>query len=271
MMATIQIGIDDSHVLRSLLARQQASEIDFVKLDGGSHPDALNAVLAYKPAMIHDISQDFWLNYENPFQEAVMSNTRRLLDAAKPPWFSTGIGASAEPQGHTLPFWRGAEASALQTREKVAENIVRNGRRLKDWLGATPLLLENYNYHPTNAYEYVCEPEFFGALIDAIDCGMLLDLAHAQISAHNMGWDDPIRYLEALPLDRVGEIHVSHPELLNGQMLDMHHPIEQSDAELLRWALAHTPARMVSLEVNENIDEAILLAQVELLRSVVIR
>lgn len=47
---------------------------------------------------------------------------------------------------------------ALQPRQRCLENIVRNEKRLQEWLGI-PLLLENNNYHPTNAYEYMCEPE----------------------------------------------------------------------------------------------------------------
>ncbi|MEO8392240.1 MAG: DUF692 family multinuclear iron-containing protein, partial [Chloroflexota bacterium] len=256
----VRIAVDSSDVLLSLLSRH-AIEIDFVKVDGDNSMELLNEALSYKPVLIHDVNRHFWLNYENPFQDEVMATARKMLDTAKPPWFSTGIGASAEPQGQTLPFWRGADASALQTREQVTANILRNARRLKDWLGI-PLLLENYNYHATNAYEYVCEPDYFSSLIEQIDCGVLLDLSHAQISAHNMGWGHPTRYLEALPLDRVREIHVSHPEIRDGQMLDMHYPIQQSDMDLLRWVLAHTPAEVVSLEVNENLDDAILLAQV---------
>lgn len=260
----VQIGIDASNVLLALLSRQ-AIDIDYLKVDGDVSMDVLNEALSYKPVLIHDINRQFWLNYEDPFQAEVMTTARKMLDVANPPWFSTGIGASAEPQGHTMPFWRGADKAALQTREQVTANIIRNARRLMEWLGM-PLLLENFNYHPTNAYEYICEPPFFSSLIHTIDCGVLLDLSHAQISAYNMGWDDPRRYLEALPLDRVREIHISHPEVRGDQMLDMHQPIQQRDVELLAWTLAHTPAEAVTLEVSDNVNEEILLAQAKAMR-----
>lgn len=266
-MAVVRIGIEASTVLLSMLSRK-AIDIDFVKVDGDSSMEMLNEALSYKPVLIHDINRYFWLNYEDPFKDEVMATARKMLDAAKPPWFSTGIGASAEPQGHTLPYWRGADAAALQTREKVTENIIRNARRLKEWLDM-PLLLENFNYHPTNAYEYICEPTSFSSLIQAIDCDVLLDLSHAQISAYNMGWGDPRSYLKALPLNRVREIHISHPEVRNGQMLDMHLPIQPLDIELLGWILAHTPAEVVSLEVSDDVTDELLLQQAAAMREVV--
>ncbi len=265
----VRIGIEVSRPLLALLAAN-AIDIDFVKVDGDWAMDLFHQALAYRPVLIHDVSSTFWLNYDDPFKGTDLRSVSKMLGMARPPWFSTGIGASAQPQGHTSPNWRGASPEALQSRELVAENILRNAARLqKTILGNMPLLLENYNYHPTNAYEYVCEPPFFGELIRTIDCGVLLDLAHARISANNMGWESPQRYLEALPLDRVREIHLSHPTLRDGQMIDTHLPIDSSDVELLAWTLDHTPAEAITLEVSENVDEAILLAQANALRTAI--
>jgi len=195
--------------------------------------------------LLHDISYRFWLNYEDPFDSATMTKARAMLDLVKPPWHSTGIGASAEPQAHTTEFWRGAPAEALQTRERCLANIVRNGKRLAEWVGI-PLLLENFNYHPTNAYEYICEPDTFSALLEEVGCDMLLDLAHAQISARNMGGASLTpaiaqAYLKKLPLAKVREIHINHPFEDGTQMLDRHLPITEQDLPLLRWTLERTP------------------------------
>lgn len=269
-MQKISLGVTASPILFTFLATGAVAEtalIDYIKADGDIGLVGVQAALAYRPVLLHDINNHVWLNYANPFDAAAMAQARTLLDSAQSPWFSTGIGASAEPQGHTLPFWRGAEPSALQSRTEVIANITRNGRQLQTWLGETPLLLENYNYHPTNAYEYVCEPETFSALIQAVDCGVLLDLAHAQISAHNLGWRDVYTYLQALPLDRVREIHINQPfyDPNMGQMLDRHLPITRDDLDLLRWTLAHTPAEAVTLE-SESPDVDTLRQEVALLR-----
>lgn len=264
-MPTIHLGATTTPALFRLL-EQNAAQVDFIKVDADEGLEAVQRAQRYRPVLLHDIASHFWLNYADPFDAATMNTARALLDQAQAPWFSTGIGASAEPQGHTTPFWRGAPESALQSRATALANIVRNGRRLQEWLQGTPLLLENYNYHPTNAYDYVCEPATFTELIDQIGCAVLLDLAHAQISAHNLGWGDPRRYLQALPLPKVREIHINRPQVdpTLGQMLDRHLPIEAADLDLLRWTLAHTPAvEMITLE-SEAPDEAALLHEIAL-------
>ncbi len=262
-----QVGVTTSPTLFSLLEKG-ALNIDYIKVDADRGMEVLTRALKYKPVLLHDVSNKFWLNYENPFDETIMATARTLLDTAGSKWFSTGIGASAEPQGHTLEYWRGADVSQLQSRETVIANVLRNGRRLKEWAGV-PLLLENYNYHPTNAYEYICEPELFSDLTEAIGCGVLLDLAHAQISAHNMGWGDPRRYLEALPLRKVREIHVNHPGSDGKQMLDRHFPLQDEDLGLLAWTLAHCPAESVTLE-SESPDEETLLGEIARLRRIIL-
>jgi uncharacterized protein (UPF0276 family) len=265
-MTRIRIGATVTPALFDLLA-EDATVVDYIKVDGDLGVETVQRTLTHRPVLLHDLSGEFWLNYADPFTEEALAAGQKLLDLCQPPWFSTGIGASAEPQGHTTPFWRGAAAAALQPYDTVVANIVRNGRRLTAWLGATPLLLENYNYHPTNAYEYICEPETFSLLIDSIGCGVLLDLAHAQISAHNLGWPSAQSYLQALPLDKVREIHINRPAYSaeHGQMLDRHLPIEPADVDLLGWTLAHTPAEAVTLE-SEAPSVAELRREIALVR-----
>jgi uncharacterized protein (UPF0276 family) len=152
-------------------------------------------------------------------------------------------------------------------------NITRNAKGLIAWLGI-PLLLENYNYHPTNAYEYVCEPATFSALIAEIGCDMLLDLAHAQVSAYNMGRRDThgMRdYLAGLPLAQVREVHINHPYNDGGrQMLDLHGPIQASDLDLLRWTLERTlRAEAIMLESHLPSEEA-FMEEVKLLRQAIV-
>ena len=253
-------------MLLSLL-NSSAIPVDYIKIDGDYDLATVEHARTLRPVLLHDISNRFWLNYQDPFDAGDMAKARAMLELAQPPWFSTGIGASAEPQGHTTAYWRGAPASARQTREVCLGNILRNGKRLQAWLGI-PLLLENYNYHPTHAYEYICEPATLSAVIDALDCGMLLDLAHAQISAFNMGWSDPRAYLAALPLARVREIHINHPyNDDNRQLLDRHLPLQTGDLELLRWVMERTPRLEVITLESESPDEATLAHEIGLLQS----
>ncbi len=259
----LKLGIAISRTVYAL-AQAGRLDVDYIVYYGQIGPQYLQELIKYKPVMLHDLPEPFWLNYENPFLDSLLIPAREMLDTAKCPWLSTGIGASAEPQAHRGGPYREGDASALQTREKVIENITRHGRRLREWAGV-PLALENFNYHPTNAYEYICEPELFCSLLEAIQADMLLDLAHARISANNMKWPSLQDYLLALPLPKVREIHFTRPGWQGDQMVDLHQPVQADDLEILDWVLDRTPEPYVTLEVDE-LPEQVVLDQVALMR-----
>lgn len=240
--------------------------VDYVVYYGQAGLENIKKVAPHgKPIYLHDLANSFWQNYENPFKPEVMEEARAMLDIAQSPWLSTGIGASAEPQAHRDGPYREADLNQLQSRDTVIKNIVRHGQHLQAWAGI-PLLLENFNYHPTNAYEYICEPGLFSFLIDQIGCGVLLDLAHARISAHNMGWADPKLYLEALPLDKIREVHVTRPGWQGDQMVDLHQPLQSDDFELLGWVLDRAPVEAVTVELDDW-DEQTFIEQINIMRS----
>ena len=258
-----KLGISASPSVLAL-ARSGRLDADYVVCYGQSGPARLREFLPYSAVMLHDLPEPFWLNYENPFLDSVTGPAREMLNLCRPPWLSTGIGASAEPQAHRDGPYREGNDEDLQTRQRVIENITRHGRRLREWAGV-PLALENFNYHPTNAYEYICEPELFTSLLDAIGADMLLDLAHARISAHNMRWPSWQDYLHALPLSKVKEVHFTRPGWQGDQMVDLHQPVQEDDLEILGWVLDHTPEPYVTLEVGE-LPEATVVEQLALMR-----
>jgi uncharacterized protein (UPF0276 family) len=51
-------------------------------------------------------------------------------------------------------------------------------------------------------------PEVIHAVVEATGCGLLLDLSHARLAARDLGLDARA-YIEALPVDRIREIHVT--------------------------------------------------------------
>lgn len=259
----IKLGLPISKTAFKLLESGDL-DVDYIVWYGQIGLNNLDRLVQYKPVFIHDLASSFWLNYEEPFKPDVMDEARQLLDITKTPWLSTGIGASAEPQAHRKGPYREADDDQLQSREKVVENILKHGKRLKEWAGI-PLLLENFNYHATNAYEYICEPELYTQLLDEIGCDMLLDLAHAQISAFNMGWPGDHEYLSAMPLNKVHEIHVTRSGWQHAQRVDLHQPLEPGDLDLLGWVLERTPTEAVTLEVEE-LPPALLTSQIAMMR-----
>ncbi len=259
----MKLGVSISRTVYDL-ACEGALDVDTIIYYGQLKGKYLNDLLPLKPLLLHDMPEPFWLSYENPFTDDVVKTGTMLMEAIKPPWFSTGIGASAEPQAHRDGPYREADPEQLQSRETVINNILKHTKRLKEWV-KVPVLLENFNYHPTNAYEYICEPEVVHQILDATGCGMLLDLAHARISAHNMKWESEQAYLRALPLDKVREVHFTRPGWQGDQRVDLHGPVQQDDLDVLAFVLGQTKPEVVTLEV-EALPRDVLTEQLALMR-----
>ena len=128
-----------------------------------------------------------------------------------------------------------------------------------------PLILENLDYCPGGAYEHICEPDFIAAVLNETDAGLLLDLAHARVSAARLGL--PIEdYLGQLPLERVRQLHISGPRSRDGVLFDAHESLLDEDYALLEWVLRRTQPLALTLEYNR--EEAGLREQLIRLRGV---
>jgi uncharacterized protein len=79
------------------------------------------------------------------------------------------------------------------------------------------LLLENPATYVRFKQSTIPETEFLAAIARATDCGLLLDVNNVFVSARNHA-TSASAYLEAFPLDLVGEIHLAgHFETIDGE------------------------------------------------------
>ncbi len=94
-------------------------------------------------------------------------------------------------------------------RDEMLTNAAHNLGCLRRWLPPwIEIAIENNNWFPGPAYETVTDPEFLSELCASSGAWLLLDLAHARITSGNRGIDAD-RYLRALPLERVIQLHLS--------------------------------------------------------------
>jgi uncharacterized protein (UPF0276 family) len=129
----------------------------------------------------------------------------RLLAETRVELFSFDLGPAARRRAGPFPCSRPLGATALRRHLEAALKFIR-----LHYQG--PLAAENYNFYPTGLYGPVTEPDFIRAHLAEFALGLVLDLAHARVTAHNLGLD-PAAYLAALPLERTTEIHLSRPWL----------------------------------------------------------
>jgi hypothetical protein len=87
---------------------------------------------------------------------------------------------------------------------------------------------------------YAADSEVFSKVIEDTDCLLLLDLAHARITADTLGVD--VRdYISSFPLDRLVELHITGIRNYGGVLTD-HFGMADRDWALFNWALAQIKA-----------------------------
>lgn len=145
---------------------------------------------------------------------------------------------------------------------RAAQRFIAQVDRLAHAL-PVPVLLENNEPIPFRGGLLEVQPQYISEMLAKTGCEVLLDLAHARVSAAAMqvNIED---YLACFPLERVRQIHVSGPRLRNGRLFDAHEPLEQADYDLLEFLLERAHPQIVTLEYIR--DAAAMRDQFQLLR-----
>ena len=124
-----------------------------------------------------------------------------------------------------------------QQQEEVIEVMLANLQTLTSYFGAERVIAENIPFRLNENSEIwaIVEPEVISAVIEAADCGLLLDVSHARIAAQSLGME-PHAYIEALPVKRLHELHFTGLHNWNGYAMD-HLEILETDWPWLDWVL----------------------------------
>ena len=109
-------------------------------------------------------------------------------------------------------------------------------RLMTEKLGPGAVALEHHPYtHANPNIRPAADPQVFSRVIQDTGCMLLLDLAHARITAHTLGVN--VRdYIHALPLDRLVEMHITGIKTHSGVLTD-HFELGEEDWTTLAWAL----------------------------------
>ena len=98
--------------------------------------------------------------------------------------FSFDVGPAAE-YCKTEDYYYVAESEVLSAEELTQITSKRLDYVKERYDGI--IALENLNYFPTSAYAHVCDPDFISSIVKGSEVYLILDIAHAMISAHNLG------------------------------------------------------------------------------------
>jgi uncharacterized protein len=128
------------------------------------------------------------------------------------------------------------------------------------------ILIENPATYLRFRGDALSEPQFLAELCAIAGCGLLLDVNNVHVSAINHGFDAE-SYLDAFPLERVGEIHLAgHAEArdsLGAFLIDDHGgPVAEKVWALYRHVISRAGPRPTLIEWDNNIpDWPVLLGE----------
>ena len=145
--------------------------------------------------------------------------------------------------------------------------VCRNVERWRETVGV-PLLLENISYMVALPGE-LTEAQFLTEIVERADCGLLLDLHNVYTNAVNHGYD-AIELIAALPLDRVGQVHLGGGHDEDGYRIDSHSaPAPEPVWELLRFVASRAHLNAVIIEWDAHLPPFdVICREVETARAI---
>ncbi|WP_297513367.1 DUF692 domain-containing protein [uncultured Caulobacter sp.] len=223
---------------------------------GGPRLAALEAVRERRPLSLHGVGLSLAADADpDPEHLAAL---KRLVDRFAPFVVSEHLAWSTHRGRHQpdlLPFPRTAQAL-----DRVAANI----GRMQDALGRRVLIENPSLYLPLTGHD-LDEVGFLTALVERTGCGLLVDVNNVFVSASNLGYAAEA-YLDALPGEAVGEIHLAgHAPDEGGSalLIDTHGaPVAEPVWALYRRLIGRIGPRPTLIERDDDIpDFATLMAE----------
>lgn len=197
--------------------------VDFVEVisenfmvEGGRPLHMLDQMRERHPVILHGVS----MSIGNPdgLDRDYLARLRRLADRVDPLWVSdhlcwTGTGGFNSHDLLPLPY-----------SEESLTAVCANVAQAQDALGR-PLLIENPSSYVTFRASEMSEWDFLAELSRRSGCELLLDVNNIFVSASNHGFDART-YLDAVPFERVRQIHLAGHSQGKTMLIDTHdHPV----------------------------------------------
>jgi uncharacterized protein (UPF0276 family) len=213
---------------------------------GGHVVEMLDRVAARYPFISHGLALS--LGSVDPLDTAFLRQIRLFAERYRAPFHSdhlcfSGVDGRRIPDLLPLPLHRAA-----------ARHAAARAREARDRL-EMPFAIENISYYLSPGAPEMAETDFLRAVLEEADCGLLLDVNNVYVNGRNFGFD-PWPFIEALPLERVVEIHVAGhtPSPDRGILIDTHGAdVIAPVFELLRRTVARTGPVPVVLERDNHV------------------
>ena len=209
--------------------------IDFIEIMpenwvcfGGKRRRHLDACAERFPSTTHSVSLN--IGGGDPLDGELLDATAELLRRVEAPFFSDHVCYSSvrgQPVSDLLP---------LPFTREVIDHTAARIIEARDRVGC-PLALENATFYSHMPGAEMDEASFLCQLLEAGDCGMLLDINNVYVNSQNHGFD-PRAFIDRMPLSRVWQMHLAGHTRVDDTIIDTHiGPIIEPVWDLYRYTL----------------------------------
>jgi uncharacterized protein len=212
----IGIGLRTTHFGEILAAAPAVDWFEVLSenfMDTGGRPlYVLDRVAERYPVALHGVSLS--IGSTDPLDRAYLRKLAALAERTHARWVSdhlcwTGVLGRNTHDLLPLPYDEGTLRHVSRRVKQVQELLER------------PLVLENPSTYLAFARSTMPEWEFLGRLCDDSGCGLLLDVNNVYVSGFNHGFD-PAQYIDAIPVERVVQVHLAGHSNHGTHILDTH-------------------------------------------------
>jgi uncharacterized protein (UPF0276 family) len=213
-------------------------------IDGGRPLTVLDSILDQYRVVQHGVSMYF--GSAEPLSREHLRRLKALVRRTNTPWLSDHLCWGSVDGTYThdlLPMPYTFEAARV-TAEKI--------RQAQDFL-EIPIAVENVSSYAEFHVSQMTEWEFLNEVVDQADCGILLDVNNIYVSSQNHNFD-PRQYIEAVPAERVAQIHIAGHSKFEKYILDTHdHPVLDPVWSLYARAIERCGPTATLLEWDDSI------------------
>jgi uncharacterized protein len=213
-------------------------------VDAGRPLEVLDAILEQYQVVQHGVAMYF--GSADPLDRNHLRKLKRLIKRTNTPWLSDHLcwgSVNGQYTHDLLPMPYTFEAAKITAR-KI--------REARDFL-EVPICVENVSSYAEFHVSEMTEWEFLNEVVEGADCGILLDVNNIYVSSQNHKFD-PYDYVNAIPAERVGQIHIAGHSKFERYILDTHdHPVLDPVWKLYERALQRTGSTATLLEWDDSI------------------
>lgn len=213
-------------------------------VDAGRPLEVLDQILEQYRVVQHGVA--IYFGSAEPLNRDHLRKLKRLVKRTNTPWLSDHLCWGSVDGRYThdlLPMPYTFEAAKITAR-KI--------REARDFL-EVPICVENVSSYAEYHVSEMTEWEFLNEVVELADCGVLLDVNNIYVSSQNHGFD-PMEYVNAVPGERVGQIHIAGHSRFERYILDTHdHPVPDPVWKLYERAIQRAGHTATLLEWDDSI------------------